>query len=79
VNTPKKNASLRHPILITGRDGYAAALALGEIDPPLRGQSVIVAYAGGDPPASFAALRLVVPGDAHGGHNVRDIASIEVR
>ena len=27
---------------------------------------MIIAYAGGSPPASFASLRLVVPGDAHG-------------
>ena len=77
IDAPGKNAGLRHTLLITGRDGYAAALALGEIDPHYEGKQVIVAYAGGEPSASFASLRLVVPGDAHGGRSVRDIESIE--
>jgi hypothetical protein len=74
-----KNAALRHTLLITGRDGYAVALAIGEVDPHYEGKSVILAYAGGEPPASIAAPRLVVPGDKHGGRSVRDVASIEVR
>jgi hypothetical protein len=74
-----KNAALRHTLLITGRDGYAVALAVGEVDPHYEGKSVILAYAGGEPPASIATPRLVVPGDKHGGRSVRDVASIEVR
>ena len=66
-----KNPSLRRTLLITGRDGYVAALAFGEIDPQYEGKSVILAFAGGDPPASYGALRLVVPGDAHGGRSAR--------
>jgi hypothetical protein len=54
-------------------------LAIGELDPHYEGKSVILAYAGGDPPASAAQLRLVVPGDVHGGRSVRDVAAIEVR
>jgi hypothetical protein len=61
VDDPGKNASLKHTLLITGRDGYAVALALGEIDPHYEGKAVILAYAGGDSPASLAQLRLVVP------------------
>ena len=79
VDAAGKNARLRHTLLITGRDGYAAALALGEIDPHYEGKQVILAYAGGEPPASFDALRLVVPGDTHGGRSVRDVAGIEIR
>jgi hypothetical protein len=79
VDASGKNARLRHTLLITGRDGYAAALALGEIDPHYEGKQVILAYAGGEPPASFGALRLVVPGDAHGGRSVREVAAIEIR
>jgi hypothetical protein len=78
VDEPGKNANLKHTLLITGRDGYAVALAIGEFDPHYEGKSVILAYAGGDPPASAAQLRLVVPGDAHGGRSVRDVAVIEV-
>jgi hypothetical protein len=79
IDAPGKNASLTHTLLITGRDGYAVALALGEIDPHYEGKSVIIAYAGGEPPASAEELRLVVPGDAHGGRSVRDVTTIEVR
>src|SRR5262245_3387106 len=78
VDAPGKNARLRHTLLVAGRDGYVAALALGEIDPHYEGKQAILAYAGGEPPATFAWLRLVVPGDAHGGRSVRDIESIEV-
>jgi hypothetical protein len=79
IDAPGKNASLRHTLLVTGRDGYAVALAFGEIDPHYEGKQVILAHAGGEPPASFASLRLVVPGDAHGGRSVRDLQSIEVK
>ena len=79
IDEPGKNAQLRHTLLITGRDGYAVALALGEIDPHYEGKSVIVAYAGGELPASFNGLRLVVPGDVHGGRSVHDVWSIELR
>ena len=79
IDEPGKNAQLRHTLLITGRDGYAVAIAIGEIDPHYEGKSVILAYAGGEPAASFGSLRLVVPGDAHGGRSVRDVATIEVQ
>ena len=75
IDAPGKNARLRHTLLATGRDGYAAALALGEIDPHYEGKQAILAYAGGEPPATFASLRLVVPGDAHGGRSVRDLGA----
>jgi hypothetical protein len=42
------------------------------------GKQAILAYAGGEPAASFGSLRLVVPGDAHGGRSVREVESIEV-
>ena len=79
VDAPGKNAALLHTLIVTGRDGYGVALAIGEIDPHYEGKQVILAYQGGEPPASFEALRLVVPGDAHGGRSVRDVARIEVR
>ena len=79
IDEPGKNATLRHTLVITGRDGYAVALALGEIDPHYEGKQVIIAYLGGEPSASMSSLRLVVPGDVHGGRSVRDIATIELR
>ena len=74
-----KNASLRLSLLVTGSDGYQAALAIGEIDPHYEGKNVIVAFAGGEPPTGFDHLRLLVPGDAHGGRSVRDVVRIEVK
>jgi hypothetical protein len=75
----RKNSNLKHTLLITGRDGYGVALALAEIDPHYEGKQIIIAYAGGEPSASMSSLRLVVPGDVHGGRSVRDVATIELR
>jgi len=55
-----------------------AAMVLGKLDPQYPGKSVIPAYAGADPPASFSALRLVVQVDVHGGRSVRDVSRIEL-
>ena len=78
VNAPGKNTVLRHAILVTGSDGYAVALAIGEIAPDLEAKHVILAYEAGKPPAP-QDLRLVVPGDAHGGRSVKDVVTIEVK
>jgi hypothetical protein len=77
VDGTEKNASLRHTILVSGADGYAAALSEGEIDPKLEGKQVIVAYMKDG--VAFESLRLVVPGDAHASRGVHDIAIIEVK
>src|SRR5262249_13639344 len=79
IDEPGKNASLKHTLLITGRDSYAVALALSEIDPHYEGKQVIVAYSGGEPAASMSSLRVVVPGDAHCGRSVRGFPTIELR
>ncbi|MCX5578075.1 molybdopterin-dependent oxidoreductase [Kaistia terrae] len=79
VNEAGKNAVLRHTLLVTGRDGYAVSLSIGELDPHYAGKDVILAYEGGTPPVSPTNLRLVVPGDAHGGRSVRDVVRIEVK
>ena len=55
------------------------ALALGEIDPHYEGKQIIIAYLGGEPSASISSLRLIVPGDVHGGRSVRDVSKIELR
>lgn len=72
---------LRHTILVTsGADQYVVALAIGEIDPKFEGKSVIIAYAeDGKPLDAQDGLRLVVPGDSHGGRAVKDVVHIEVR
>jgi DMSO/TMAO reductase YedYZ molybdopterin-dependent catalytic subunit len=80
INPPGKNTRLRHTILVTGRDGYAVALSYGELDPDYEGKSVILAYAkDGKPLAPADGIRLIIPGDHHGGRDVRDVVTIEVR
>jgi hypothetical protein len=74
-----RRARLRHTIVVTGRDGYAAALAVAEIDPEFEGKQVLLAYRRDGKPMDGQALRLVVPGDRHGGRSVRDVVRIEVR
>jgi hypothetical protein len=77
VTGTDKNAYLRHTILVSGADGYAAAFSEGEIDPKLEGKQVIVAYMKDG--KIFDGLRLVVPGDAHASRGVHDISVIEVK
>jgi hypothetical protein len=77
VNDEGKNAALKHTLLITGSDGYAVAVALGELDPNFAGKQVLVAYDGSG--ATYDDLRVLVPGDLHGGRAVKDVVSIEVK
>jgi hypothetical protein len=72
-----KNAQIRYSVIVTGKDGYAAAISEGEIDPKLEGKHVILAVSRDG--VALDAPRLVVPGDAHAARDVRDVASIIVR
>ena len=69
-------SGLEHVIVARGTDNYAVAIAMGEIDPRFEGKSVIVAYEKDGQP--LASLRLIVPGDAHAGRAVRDLAVLTV-
>lgn len=77
LNGAEKNAYLRHTVLVSGSDGYAAALSEGELDPKLEGKQVILAYQKDG--AAFDRPRLVVPGDAHAARGVHDVVIIEVK
>jgi DMSO/TMAO reductase YedYZ molybdopterin-dependent catalytic subunit len=80
VNGPAKGALLRHVVTVTGRDGYAVVLSAGELAPDFEGKSVILAIAkDGQPLAAGDGIRLIVPGDKHGGRAVRDVAKIDVQ
>lgn len=80
IDGPGKNAKLRHTYLVTASDGYAVALSEGEIDPNFEGKSVILAYEkDGKPLDPAQGIRLVVPGDKHGGRAVHDVVKIEVQ
>jgi DMSO/TMAO reductase YedYZ molybdopterin-dependent catalytic subunit len=76
----RRRDHLRETVTVTGRDGYAVIFSMGELDPDFEGKSVILAYQRSDQPLPVAeGLRLVVPGDKHGGRCVRDVVRIEVR
>jgi DMSO/TMAO reductase YedYZ molybdopterin-dependent catalytic subunit len=80
VDGPTKSAHLSHTILVTGSDGYSVALSMGELDPKFEGKSVIIATTlNGQPLPAADGLRLIVPGDTHGGRAVRDVVHVEVR
>jgi hypothetical protein len=74
-----KNPSLRHTILVHGKDGYAVALADGEIDPMAENKQVILAYRRDGDAGDLPGLRLVVPGDQHGARQVHDVVEVEIR
>jgi Oxidoreductase molybdopterin binding domain len=73
-----RRARVRHTIVVTGHDGYAASLALAEIDPDFEGKQVLLAYRRNGQPIERKTLRLVVPGDHHGGRSVRDVVRIDL-
>lgn len=70
-------AYLQHVLIARGTDGYGVAIAIGEIEPKFEGKQVIVAYQKDGAPLS--SLRLVIPGDAHAGRDVRDLAELTVK
>ena len=69
-------AYLQHLIVARGTDNYAAGIAIGEIDAKFEGKQAIIAYEKDGKPLD--SLRLIVPGDAHAGRGVRDLAEITV-
>ena len=76
VDEEGAGANLRHMILARGSDGYAAGVAIGEIDPRFEGKAVIIAYELDGKPLD--SLRLVIPGDAHPGRAVHDLVEVTV-
>ena len=74
---PGDRTHVQHTLLARGKDGYAAAFAIGELDPFFGGKQVVVAYEGGGKP--LALPRLIVPGEAHPARSVKDLVAIEVR
>jgi hypothetical protein len=73
-----RRARLRRTIVVLGRDGYAAVLALAEIDPEFEDKHVLLAYCRDGKPIDGNALRLVVPSDRHNDCGVRDVVRIEL-
>src|SRR5260221_7954554 len=78
-NPDQKNDILSLYIVATGSDGYQAIIAEAEIDPNFGNQPILVAYAqDGKPITDGGPIRLVVPGDSHGGLDVRNMDCVAV-
>src|SRR5579864_8100067 len=65
-------------VRVTGADGYAAAIALGEISPLLADRPILLADVLNGASLPDHALRLVVPGDRLGARSVRDVVRIKI-
>jgi len=65
-------------VLAIGSDGYAAAIAMGEIAPVFEGKQVILADEMDGHPLAPGHFRIIVPGDRYGGRDVRDVVRIRV-
>lgn len=81
LDPERKNDQLRKYLVITAKDSYEVVLAWGELDPEFANTPVLVAYEEDGAPLTGedGPVRLVVPGDAHGGRYVSGVVSIEVR
>lgn len=80
IDPAAHGALLRTLVIVTAGDGYTLILSAGELAPDLGNKPVLLAYArDGAPLDAGRSPRLIVPGDARGARNVRDVARIEVR
>jgi len=77
VDAPGRKTHLQHVIFARGRDGYAVALSIAELDPAFEGKQVLIATTQDGKP--LAAPELVVPGDRRAGRRVHDLIGIEVQ
>jgi DMSO/TMAO reductase YedYZ molybdopterin-dependent catalytic subunit len=76
IDDSGKNAELRHAIRITAKDEYVVVTSTGELAPDFGDKAAIVAYERDGQPLD--GFRIVMPGDKHGGRNVRDVISISI-
>ena len=78
LDPAKHGQQVTQTIVIEGRDGYRAVLALAEIAPEFEGKQVILAERMDGKPLDPDHLRIVVPLEKRGGRSVRDVTRIEV-
>ena len=76
-NPEVKDDLLRFYVTVTAQDGYQTLLSWGEMAPGFGEQPVLLAYAQNG--ETLGELRLIVPGDARGGRDVKNVVSLEVR
>lgn len=71
---------LRRVVLLVGADGYAAAVALAELDESLAARKVYVVDRANDGslPEGHGPLRAIVTGDGRAGRWVRQLSRVEV-
>ena len=76
IDDSGKGAELRHAIRITATDGYVVVTSTGELAPDFGGKPALLAYRRDGQP--LPDLRIVMPGDKHGGRNVREVTAIRI-
>ncbi len=74
---PGRKTHLQHVVLARGRDGYAVAVSIGEIDPALEGKQVLVLTQRDG--KTLPALELAVPGDHKAARRVKDLVALEIQ
>lgn len=77
----RKNDVLRKSLVVSGTDGYAVAIAWGELDPRFANKQILLAYEEDGKPLAHADgfARLIVPNDVFAGRYVSNVSSIVVR
>ena len=78
IDPARHREQVSQSIMIVGRDGYHALLAVGEIAPEFEAKQVILAERMDDEPLDPSHFRVVVPQDKRGGRSVRDVTRIVV-
>ena len=78
IDPTQYRGQVRQYVVLTGRDGYTALLALSEIAPEFEGKPVIVAERMDGGMLGPEHLRIVVPGDKRGGRGVHNLVEIGV-
>lgn len=81
TNEDVKNDILRFYAVVTSNDGYQVVISLGEIDPDFGNNPYLLAWDedGAALESDAGPLRLVTPGDVHGGRYASGVVSIEIR
>jgi DMSO/TMAO reductase YedYZ molybdopterin-dependent catalytic subunit len=75
-----RGKALASYVIAEGQDGYQVVFSLGELDPSLIDNQILVADTANGKPLSGAQgrFRLVAPKDKHGARSVRMLSRLEV-
>ena len=81
LDSDRKNDQLRKYVVVRAKDGYAAVVSWGEIDPEYADAPILLAWEeDGQPlPGKDGTVRLVVPTDEQGGRYVSGVVRVEVQ